>query len=244
MSRKQSLSIRARRAEYRAQQKRRRAVIALSIAVALIAVAIIAGILLQQPAITADEVVLPPTLESPPNAEGKAWGPADAPVLVEIFADFQCPFCARFAMDSGRQMVETYGGSGQVRVEYNHFAFIGPESRQAAQAAECAGEQGKFWQYHDTLFANQRGENEGAFSDDALRAFAAALELDEAAFEQCLASARYEDEVQADTAASQERGVRSTPTLFINEVKVEGALPFVDLQARIEAALAESGSGR
>lgn len=129
-----------------------------------------------------------------------------------------------------------------VRFEYNHFAFIGPESQQAAEAAECAREQGQFWQYHDTLFANQQGENQGAFRDEALKAFSAALGLDEVAFNECLESGRYEDEVQAESAAGQERRVRSTPTLFINGEMVEGALPFADLQARIEAILAQSGA--
>lgn len=131
-----------------------------------------------------------------------------------------------------------------MRFEYNHFAFLGPESQHAAEAAECAREQGQFWQYHDILFANQHGENQGAFGEDALKAFAAALPLDENAFNLCLASRQYEAEVQSETAAGQQRGVRSTPTLFINGEKVEGALPFAQLQPRIEAILAASGSGK
>ena len=130
-----------------------------------------------------------------------------------------------------------------MRFEYKHFAFLGAESEQAAEAAECAREQGQFWPYHDTLFANQRGENQGAFREDALKAFAAALGLDEAAFDQCLESGRYEDEVRSETAAGQQRGVRSTPTLFINGEKVEGAVPFAQLQPRIEAILAAARSG-
>jgi protein-disulfide isomerase len=130
-----------------------------------------------------------------------------------------------------------------VHFEYNHFAFLGPESLQAAAASECANEQGQFWPYHDILFANQQGENQGAFNDDALKAFAAALGLDETAFDQCLASGRYEEEVQSETAAGQARGVTSTPTLFINGEKVEGAIPFAQLQSRIEAILAADGSG-
>lgn len=139
--------------------------------------------------------------------------------------------------------METYAGTGLVRFEYRHFAFLGNESQQVAEASECAVEQGQFWPYHDVIFANQRGENMGAFSDDALLAFAAALDLDEAAFEACLDADRFEDEVMADTASGQERGVRSTPTLFINGEMVEGAIPFGELQSRVEAALAEAGVG-
>lgn len=128
-----------------------------------------------------------------------------------------------------------------VRFEYKHFAFLGPESTQAAAAAECAREQGQFWQYHDVLFANQRGENAGAYRTQALEAFAAALGLDEAAFGECLSSGRYEDVVASETAEGQERGVRSTPTIVVNGEMVEGAVPFSQLQTRIEAILAESG---
>jgi protein-disulfide isomerase len=119
---------------------------------------------------------------------------------------------------------------------------IGPESIRAAEAAACANEQGQFWPYHDTIFANQRGENQGYFNDDALKAFAAALGLDEAAFNDCLDADRYRDKVQAETAAGQERGVRSTPTLFINGELVEGAIPFEQLQSLIEVALNNSAS--
>lgn len=241
MSSRKSRSIRARRAEHRARRRRRRIYAALGIVGALIVVAVLV-VVLQPGGMTADDVVLPETLEAPPNAEGKAWGAADAPVVIEEFADFQCPFCGQFANGTGRRLIETYGGSGVVRFEYNHFTFLGPESQQAAEAAECAREQGQFWQYHDTLYASQRGENQGAFSDDALKAFAAALGLDEEAFNQCLDSERYEADVQAETAAGRQRGVQSTPTLFINGEMVEGAVPFEQLQPFIEAA-ASSGTG-
>lgn len=125
-----------------------------------------------------------------------------------------------------------------VRFEYRHFAFIGPESTQAAEAAECANEQGQFWQFHETIFANQRGENLGAFRDVALKAFAAALGLDEAEFERCLDSGRYRSVVQLDVQEARRRGVQSTPTIFINDQMVQGALPFEQFQALIEAELA------
>jgi protein-disulfide isomerase len=140
--------------------------------------------------------------------------------------------------------METYADTELVRFEYHHFAFLGNESEEAAAASECAAEQGQFWPYHDTVFANQRGENMGAFSSDNLLAFAAALDLDTEAFESCLRSGRFDGEVRAETASGQERGVRSTPTLFINGEMVEGAIPFSELQSRVEAALSEAGVGR
>ena len=140
--------------------------------------------------------------------------------------------------------METYADTGLVRFEYHHFAILGNESQRAAEASECALEQDAFWPYHDVIFANQRGENMGAFSEGNLLSFAEALELDTAAFESCLDSDRYAAEVRADSASGQERGVSSTPTLFINGEMVQGAIPFDQLQARVEAALAEAGAGR
>jgi len=125
-----------------------------------------------------------------------------------------------------------------VRFEYRHFPFIGPESIQAAAAVECANEQGQFWQFHDTIFANQRGENQGAFHEVALKAFAAELDLDEAEFESCLDSERYDSIVQADLQEARERGVGSTPTVFINGQIVEGLATFERYQSLIEAELA------
>lgn len=124
-----------------------------------------------------------------------------------------------------------------MRFEYKHFAFLGNESTRAAEASECANEQGQFWPYHDTLFLNQRGENSGAFSDQNLKAFAAALGLDDQAYNDCLDSGSYREDIDADVSESEERAVRSTPTLFINGEKIEGAVPFGQLQSIIEAEL-------
>lgn len=140
--------------------------------------------------------------------------------------------------------METYAGTGLVRFEYRHFPVLGNESQRAAEASECAREQDQFWPYHDVIFANRTGENIGAFRDGSLVAFAAALGMDDAALEACLDADRYESEVNADAASGQERGVNSTPTLFINGEMVTGAIPFNQLQARVEAALAAAGEGR
>lgn len=124
-----------------------------------------------------------------------------------------------------------------MRFEYKHFAFIGAESTQAAEAAECANEQGQFWPYHNTLFANQRGENVGAFRDAALKNFAVAIGLDEAAFNECLDSGRHSQVIQTEIAEGRERGVESTPTLFINGERINGAIPFDQLKTLIQIQL-------
>ncbi len=130
-----------------------------------------------------------------------------------------------------------------MRFEYEHVAFLGPESVRAAEASECALEQGQFWQYHDTLFLNQRGENLGAFSDEALKAFAAALGLDEAAFNSCLDSGRHRAEIEAAVGTAAERGVTTTPTTIVNGQLIEGAVSFEQLRDIIEVELAQLPTG-
>jgi protein-disulfide isomerase len=132
--------------------------------------------------------------------------------------------------------VEEYVEPGLVRFEYRDYAFRGPDALRAAEAAECAADQGAYWQYHDTLFLNQ-GSPEG-FSAPRLKQIAETLGLDTAAFSACLDSGEKRDEVQAELAEGQALGVDSTPTVFVNDVEAEWA-PWESLKAAIDAALAE-----
>lgn len=108
---------------------------------------------------------------------------------------------------------------------------------RAAEASECAAEQGRFWEYHHKLFASQAGEGRGAFARDRLKRFAADLGLNSATFNACLDSGRYAQKVRNDTAEGRARGVRATPTFFINTTKVEGAQTFAVFQGIIEDEL-------
>jgi len=237
MFNKSSKSFQGRRAQQRAnQRKKRRMYYWLSIIGFLVLIVSFAAFRLLNPPGPIN-VNLPEDLSKPVAAEGTAWGPVDAPVLVEVFSDFQCSFCARFANEAGSELQDEYGDSGLVRFEYHHFAFLGPESNLAAEASECAVEQGKFWEYHDTLFANLRGQNQGSFSNTALKAMAAALDFDESAFNSCLDSNRYQDDVRQATNEARQRGVNSTPTIFVNGEMTTGAIPYSQLRALVEAAL-------
>lgn len=128
--------------------------------------------------------------------------------------------------------------TGKVRFGYWHFAFLGRESVWAAEASECAAEQGAFWEYHDLLFERQAGENRGAYDRENLKRFAAELGLDTVAFNDCLDFGKYTELVRADTVTARSFGVRSTPTFLINNRPVVGALGFETFQQIIEAELA------
>ena len=121
------------------------------------------------------------------RADDFVLGSPAAKVMVVEYGDFQCPFCGKFFKTAGQQLKETYLKSGKAAFVWRDFAFLGEESIRAAEAARCAGEQGKFWEYHDYLFnyiwdnyysKNISGENVGAFSDRNLKSFAATLGLD------------------------------------------------------------------
>ena len=154
----------------RSQKTSARSPLALISIIAAIGAVLFAVVLLAQappaPADTTDTAVRAPTTARAPGLllDGRAIGSPDAPVVVEIWEDFQCPACSRFTQTVEPSVVERFVPSGDVRVVYRDFAFLGTESIDAAVAARCAGEQGAFWSYHDWLYANQNGENAGWFS--------------------------------------------------------------------------------
>lgn len=132
-----------------------------------------------------------------------------------------------------------YVDTGKVKFGYKHMAILGQESVWAAEASECAADQGKFWEYHDLVFDRQAGENQGAFNKDKLLAMAQELKLDMARFEPCLKNDQTQDRVQADTQEGQQVGVRGTPTFFVNGRAVVGAVPLQEFRPIIEQALNE-----
>ena len=180
--------------------------------------------------------------------EGRTRGDPDAPVTIIEFADFQCPACGLFSQTTGNDIEEEYVATGLVRFEFRNMAFIGPESQAAAEAALCANEQGKFWEYHDKLFQRQEGENRGAFSDDRLRRFAEDLELDPDLFDTCLAGTENEQTVLDETDAAGDAGVESTPYFFVQVTgstdveRVKGGKPFDEFSRIIEQKLEEAAT--
>ncbi len=181
-------------------------------------------------------------------------GDPQAPVTVVEFGDFQCPFCAAVegvqnAVASslkGRDpswtapiplIIKNYVTARKVKFVYRDFAFLGAESEWASEAAACAGEQGKFWQYHDYLYHHQNGENEGAFAKDNLKHFALELGLDGSKFNTCLDSDKFLAAVRKSKADAQGLGVNGTPASFINGHPLQGAVSYDEFAAAIDAEL-------
>lgn len=232
-------TVQARREKQRAQQNKKRIFYA---GIGIIAILIFAGLMvwMQQIRTTQAEANFqaPNILTTPSLTNGKTWGPADAPVVIQEFSDFQCPYCGQFAINTGQQIIEKYGESGQVRFEYNHYAFLGQESIRAAEAAECANEQDAFWEYHDALFLNQNGENQGTFNDTTLKTYASLIGLDEQAFSSCFDSGKYREHIQESYENGVDLGVKSTPSFIINGELISGARPFTEFDRLIEEAIA------
>lgn len=168
-----------------------------------------------------------------------ALGKENAKVTVIEFADFQCPFCEKWFTESGKNLIKDYVDTGKVKFYYRHFAFLGEESNWAAEASYCANDQGKFWDFHDYLFNHQQGENQGAFTKDKLKGFAATLGLNTSTFNSCLDGGKYTKAVTDDTAAGQKAGVSGTPTTFVNGQAMVGAQPYTALKTLIDQELSK-----
>jgi protein-disulfide isomerase len=162
-----------------------------------------------------------------------ARGSKDAPVEIIEFSDFQCPFCQR-ANPTVQRVLSTYGD--RIKFVYRHYPLANhPNARPAAEASACAQDQGKFWEYHDRLFANPT-----KLTDADLKQHAAAIGLDTAAFNTCVDSRAHAAGVEADIAAANELGVTGTPAFFVNGRSLEGAQPFEAFKQVIDEELARA----
>ncbi len=176
----------------------------------------------------------PPTRLEDSADDDPALGPEDAPVVIIEFSDFSCPYCQRFHQQTFRPLLQAY--PDQIRFVYRDFPILGPESFVAAQAAECAEEQGAFWEFHDALFSGRY-----PLGRQAYRAYAEELGLDAEALLSCVDEGRYAAEVQADAQAAASLGVRGTPTFFINGIPLVGAQPLERFQEIIDGELKGEG---
>lgn len=233
-----------RQANAQARARKRRNQLILIGGVVLAAVAAVALLINLGPKpipVTAGAFVTP-AAQTWPQASGKAMGPANAKVVVQEFADFQCPYCRQFHDNVLSQIISQDVATGKIRFEYHHFIVIdqnvgGNESRRAAEASECANDQGRFWDYFNMLFTNQGTEGSGAFADNRLKAFAATLGLNTTQFNSCLDSGKDAQKVTADEALAGSHNLQGTPSILVNGTLVQNPLDASAVQAAIDAAL-------
>ena len=167
-----------------------------------------------------------------------ALGKVDAPVVMIAYSEFQCPFCGKFARDTEPTLIKKFVDNGTLRIEWRDFPYLGPESTTAAQAGRAAAAQGKFWAFHDTLYAHQTPVNSGKLTETYLTGIAKDLGMDATRFGQDLTSAQSAAAVQKDFTEGQSIGVTGTPAFLINGQPIIGAQPTATFVAAVEQAAA------
>src|SRR4051794_8402845 len=176
-------------------------------------------------------VALEPVREKVSDAGFPSQGPANAPVVMIEFSDFQCRFCQR-AEPTVEQVMKTYGN--KIRLVYRHYPLPNhPDARPAAEAAACAEQQGRFWEYHKELFANS-----SRLSNEDLKSYAPRAGLDPSRFAECLDGHRMKARVDGDVQDGETAGVSGTPAFFINGRPLDGAQPFSAFKQIIDEELA------
>jgi protein-disulfide isomerase len=251
VSRNRGEAIMSKREEIRARRKKERLrnrliaiLLVLAGALVITFVLVLPGIRNQQ---KAGQVV-----EITPGARkaaehGLSLGDPNAKVKMDVWEDFQCSGCEAYSKSVEPAIIQTYVETGKVYYTFHNAPFIdggSGESHQAANAAMCANAQNRFWDYHDMLFANWSGENQGAFVNSRLVTFAEKLNLDMTAFNQCFKANTYSQQIQDDYTTGKNMGVPPTPGIFLNGNKVvssagENYIPSVeDISKAIDALLA------
>jgi len=231
----------------RRQQKQRRQRLYIVLG-GVAVVAVIAALLIIPSLLPAGDVIAI-TPHERPMVDGKALGDPTAPVTIEVFEDFQCPACKSFSEQIEPRIIDAYVATGDVYYIYRHWPFLDDraprnESDQAAAASMCAGDENRFWDYHDILFANWSGENQGAFNDKRLVAFAEALELDMPAFNSCFSANLHEEVINSDLQKGKDAGVTGTPAVMVNgRILSPGFVPsFEQISEAVDAELATLGN--
>ena len=162
-------------------------------------------------------------------------GEENAPVTIVEFSDFECPFCARFYTQTLPALEQQYINTGKVKFVYRDFPLSFHQNAQkAAEAAECAGDQGDFWGMHDKIFENQQ-----SLDINSLKQWALDIGLDSAQFNSCLDNSKFAGEVNADFSQGESYGITGTPAFFINGIKLVGAQPLSAFKQIIDQELAE-----
>jgi protein-disulfide isomerase len=176
------------------------------------------------------------------TANGSPYlGDENAPITLVEFGDYQCFFCNKFFHDTENGILENYVKTGKVKIIFKDFTIIGPDSITAALGANCAGDQGKFWEFHDILYNNWNGENNGWAAREKIIGFANDAKLDVDKFTECLDEKHHQPKIDASNSDARKLGLTGTPAFFIisnNQViPIQGAQPFEVFQRIFDAEL-------
>lgn len=223
----------------RRKDKKKRKDITPFIIIGVLALVVLAVVILSTYKPVAKVIV--PTFHAATITDGLTMGDPNAPVKLVEFADFQCPGCGSYWSTMEQTIIAEYVETGKVFYTFSPFSFLGSfvkdnpwdESIKAAEAAYCANDQGKFWEYRDYIFGNQNGENQGSFSEKRLLAFAKSLSLDMNTFTTCLQSGEHNQQVLDANDYATSSGINQTPSFLVNGTLVTGS----DLVTALEAAV-------
>jgi protein-disulfide isomerase len=168
-----------------------------------------------------------------PTGDNPILGPADAPITIIEFSDYQCPYCRKWDLEAWPQIQAAY--PGKIRLVYRDFPLysIHPESEAAAIAAWCAGDQQKYWEFHDLLFSDQL-----PLGQDSYVKYAAQVKLNVDQFTECITAQKFKDNVSSNYSYASNLGVNSTPTFFVNGIPMVGAQPYEAFKDLIDKELA------
>lgn len=180
----------------------------------------------------------PPSTEKVDVGHLPMMGNQNAKVTLIEFGDLRCPFCKAFYTDVEPQIIKNYVDTGKVKLYFRHYDFLGPASVVAANAAECANEQGQFWAFHNYLYTNQPDESDTSiFTTDEMAKIAGSLGMNTDQFTSCLNQDKYQKNVDTDKNAGDAAQVNGTPTFFINGERLVGTLPYAQYQLLIDQQL-------
>jgi protein-disulfide isomerase len=214
-----------------------------SAAAVLVAVAIIVVNMLPKPPAA---LTIPPTSYSADLTDGDALGRAGAPVTMEIYSDFQCPFCGRLAKEQLYRYVGEFVKPGTLRIVAHDIDIVGRgadnPSIRLAVGARCAAEQDRYWQYHDLAFWNQQPEESPTIDAAFIASLATAAGVDKAAWDTCIARGDVKDAVAKETADTLAKGVNSTPTMALNGTLLPAGIQDYDQVAAYIRQLAGAAS--
>ncbi len=197
------------------------------------------------PLTTPPPIATPPIWSPTDQVDGFSMGDPDAPVVIEVWEDFQCPYCQRFSFEIKPGLVQGYVETGDVRLVFRNLAFLGDESQWAAVAASLAADQNMFWPFHDYLFANFGGNESGAFHIDRLLEMGEAVGLDMEQFREGLALENARErwaEIEAESRMeAYAQGINATPTVVVNGVPLESP-DLVTISDAVDIELAKAAT--